>query len=86
MIREGTIKWLESLKKEVGKAENQTLLHYAEAIDMAIEVLSSDAVEVVRCKDCKHYQNEHICQYFSRFGTIETPSYGYCCFGERREP
>ena len=47
---------------------------------------SADAVEVVLCKDCKHYQNEHICQYFSRFGTIETPSYGYCCFGERREP
>lgn len=42
--------------------------------------------EVVMCKDCKHYQNEHICQYFSRFGTIETPLYGYCCFGERIEP
>lgn len=41
---------------------------------------------VVRCGDCKHYQNEHICMYFSRHGTIETSSYAYCSYGERREP
>lgn len=45
---------------------------------------SADAVEVVRCKDCKHYQNEHICMYFSRHGTIETSSYAYCAYGERK--
>lgn len=54
-----------------------------EAIEMAREAL---AVEVVRCKDCKHYLNEHICMYFSRHGTIETSSYAYCSYGERREP
>lgn len=41
--------------------------------------------EVVRCKDCKHYLNEHICMYFSRHGTIETSSYAYCAYGKRRE-
>ena len=40
MIREEVIKWLESLKREIGKAENRTLWHYAESIDMAIEALS----------------------------------------------
>ena len=27
-----------------------------EALDMAIEALSADAVQVVRCKDCRHYK------------------------------
>ena len=44
-----------------------------------------DIVRVIRCKDCKHYINEHICQYFSRFGTIETSPYAYCAYGERRD-
>ena len=39
MTREEVIKWLESLKREVGKAENRTLWHYAESIDTAIKVL-----------------------------------------------
>lgn len=36
---EEVIKWLESLKAEIGKSEHRTLWHYAEAIDMAIEAL-----------------------------------------------
>jgi hypothetical protein len=43
MTREETIKWLESLKAEIGKSEHRTLWHYAEAIDMAIEALSAEA-------------------------------------------
>lgn len=39
MIREEIIKWLESLKAEMGKSEYGALWHYAEAIDMAIEAL-----------------------------------------------
>ena len=44
-----------------------------------------DAVEVVRCKDCKHWQNEHLCRAFSQFGTIETQGDDYCSHGERKE-
>ena len=33
MTREESIKWLKSLKAEIGKAEHRTLWHYAEAID-----------------------------------------------------
>ena len=40
-----TIKWLESLKAEIGKAEHRTLWHYAEAIDMAIETLQAEPVK-----------------------------------------
>lgn len=39
MKREETIKWLESLKAEIGKSEHRALWHYAEAVDMAIEAL-----------------------------------------------
>lgn len=42
MTRKETIKWLESLKAEIGKSEHRTLWHYAEAIDMAIEALRAE--------------------------------------------
>lgn len=42
MTIEEIIKWLESLKVEIGKSEHRTLWHYAEAIDIAIEVLSKE--------------------------------------------
>lgn len=45
MTREESIKWLESLKAEIGKAEHRTLWHYAEAIDMAIEALQTEPVK-----------------------------------------
>ena len=45
MTREETIKWLKSLKAEIGKAEHRTLWHYAEAIDMAIEALQQEPVK-----------------------------------------
>ena len=48
MNREETIKWLESLKTEIGKSEHRTLWHYAEAIDMAIEALKAET-EWVPC-------------------------------------
>lgn len=46
MTKEEVVKWLESLKREVGKAENCTLWHYAESIDMAIKTLSTEVVQL----------------------------------------
>lgn len=43
MTREETVKWLESLKSEIGKLEHRSLWHYAEAIDMAIEALKAES-------------------------------------------
>lgn len=40
--------------------------------------------EIVRCKDCKHYSNGHLCQYFRRYGATETKETDFCSFGERR--
>ena len=52
-----------------------------------------DAVEVVRCKDCKHYDNsEGICwcklnsKFFpGGFDWHGFPEDGFCSYGERRE-
>lgn len=45
MTREETVKWLKSLKSEIGKSEYRSLWHYAKSIDMAIKVLSDDTVK-----------------------------------------
>ena len=39
MTREETVKWLESLKHDIGKAQHSDLWHYEQAIDVAIEAL-----------------------------------------------
>lgn len=75
MTRDETIKWLESLKAEIGKPEHRTLWHYAEAFDMAIEALSADATKKkaklkengdwdcpdVDCEECDHYRSVGWC-------------------------
>lgn len=43
MTREQTIMWLDSLKKDIGQSQHQELWHYAEALDVAIELLSTKA-------------------------------------------
>lgn len=57
---------------------------FREALDMAIEALSSDAVEVVRCKDCIYY-HPSFCEIWSKYGTVQTRELGYCYMGERRK-
>lgn len=37
-----SIKWLQSLKSEIGKQSNQNLWHYEEALDMIIKALQED--------------------------------------------
>ena len=51
-----------------------------------------DAVEVVRCKDCKHYKPqkksahwENRANYCYRIVTIKTRPYDFCSYGERKD-
>ena len=51
-----------------------------------------DAVEVVRCRDCKHYKPqkksahwEHRAYYCNRIVTIKTQPYDFCSCGERKD-
>ena len=38
---------------------------------------------LVRCRDCKHFKNGHLCEYFSQYGTIEMQEDDYCSRGEK---
>ena len=45
-----------------------------------------DAVEVVRCKDCKHFiQEEHGCNHFGYYShTPWVDEVDFCSYGERK--
>ncbi|MGN0665606.1 MAG: hypothetical protein ACI4KF_03665 [Huintestinicola sp.] len=60
------------------------------AIDEAISIVenapAADAVEVVRCKDCKYYVNHDLCYCRNKKGLtdIVKPD-DFCSYGERAE-
>lgn len=41
--------------------------------------------DLVRCKDCRFWKNEHLCLVMSRYESIYTKAEHYCSWGERRE-
>ena len=72
----------------------ETVLEYAENLP-ATEIADAptvDAVEVVRCKDCKHYMPqkksahwENRANYCNRIVTIKPRPYDFCSYGERKD-
>lgn len=40
--------------------------------------------KIIRCGDCKHWKNEHLCESLSRFGSFETKADFYCGYAERK--
>ena len=67
--------------------------HYPSWYANRIKALpSADAIEVIRCKDCKYWHREihNGIEYFN-FNSCDLNHYGdghnfYCADGERREP
>ncbi len=53
--------------------------------DWVKDIPTADVVDVIRCRDCKYFENNHVCLFNSRFGTIETTEDDYCSKGEREE-
>ena len=63
---------------------------WREICEMLNDAPTVDAVEVVRCKDCKHNYHNMIPAGEAEYGCtkcIELPitAYFYCAWGERRE-
>lgn len=73
MTREEVVKWLESLKRETGKAENRTLWHYAESIDMAIKALKGADGDIISRQDAI----EALLKAFSDSVTVRVESGAY---------
>lgn len=46
------------------------------------EMPTVDAVEVIRCKDCKHYDGKWLCKIC---GVPSRKSYDFCSYGERKD-
>ena len=82
-----------ALRKKLG--ERARKYEYSECTELTIyedmhEVKTApavDAVEVVRCKDCKHGDIDDPvfpCQYYCHMGHMWNDAYHFCADGERR--
>ena len=93
MTREEAIRELELIAKVTVWNDRR------EAVNMAIEALSADAVQVVRCKDCKWFKPNQLAPVHPLLGGgivyenqcerclgIVPNEDGYCSRGERKEP
>lgn len=75
-------------RDDCAKQVNRCLV--SDALEYASDFLSADVVEVVRCKDCKHWQTENkpnsksdyrLCEYYRGYKAPD----GFCDLGERRD-
>ena len=49
-----------------------------------LDMLPPAQPEIIHCRDCRHHGTA-ICRIWSRYGTINTPGYGFCYRAERKE-
>ena len=59
--------------------EDNPLIHYYDGEEIIKNAPTVDAVEVVRCKDCKHRFRDSGCEY------ADDDDNFYCARGERKE-
>ena len=59
--------------------EDNPLIHYYDGEEIIKNAPTVDAVEVVRCKDCKHRYSDSWCEY------VDDDDNFYCARGERKE-
>ena len=53
-------------------------------IEKVINSLPPAKSEIILCKDCKHWKNEHLCEALSRSGSFETKADFYCGYAKRK--
>lgn len=78
---------------DMGHTRNplETCFSERDVVDMLESAPTVDAVEVVRCKDCKHYKPqkksahwENRANYCNRVVTIKVQPDDFCSYGERK--
>ena len=79
---------------DMGHTRNplETCFSERDVVDMLESASTVDAVEVVRCRDCKHYRPqkksahwENRANYCNRVVTIKVQPDDFCSYGERKE-
>ena len=81
------------LKEELIKALHEPLMDIDEAIDVVVTTIDDaptvDAVEVVRCKDCKYGEPNGQygckCYHYELYETHEMSPSDFCSHAERRK-
>ena len=78
---------IDAYKLEDLLQSNSAKYHHKDDVIAAIAGQPTvDAVEVVRCKNCKHYHHYGEDVYGCRtYGMMKTKPDGFCSYGERRE-
>ena len=74
----------DEFEKDINKCfrySNTTLINNYEVLHRLNNAPTIDAVEVVRCKDCRYYEGKNT---YCANDILATP-YDYCSRGERRE-
>lgn len=57
---------------------------YEDKIKQIEQIPAADVVEVVRCRDCKHWYEDADCGMSCDFTDMSQPDDGFCNWGERR--
>ena len=55
----------------------------ANTVQVLKDIPAADVVEVVRCKDCKNYGDEHFCPLLSLADYTDPDD--FCSYGEKRD-
>ena len=47
------------------------------------QIDDAPSIDICFCRECKMWMSEHLCQWWSRYGTVETDADDFCSYGER---
>lgn len=71
---------IETIRMVIAQVEWEYPMNYTAAFEMAVEALSQP--EIIRCKDCKHYDGDGTCM---KIGIAFLTDDWFCAYGERRD-
>jgi len=82
--KKDVLECLEAMKNANKNSDDRYI--YAKVIQQVEDMTASDAVEVVRCKDCKHRYLSGVGKqyYVCDFLDAELKDNDFCSYGERR--
>ena len=69
------------LVKGANPENNEPLIKLSDLMNAVAELPTVDAVPVIRCKDCKHFDKDEFCHIWEVYRTNES----YCDIAERKE-
>lgn len=72
--------------EDVQKIQDLEQAQFDKIRELAYQDGKADAMaEIIRCRECKHWKNKHLCESLSRYGSFETKADFYCGYAERRD-